>query len=98
MSDGHDVVGNVMPPWQMPALAGAGALRSNAEDMLRFLAANMGPPASSLARSMRVTHEIQKQIDSRGGIGLGLEGRTRRRRDHGFSHRRHRRFSELHWI
>ena len=70
MSDGHDAVGNVMPPWQMPALAGAGALRSNAEDMLRFLAANMGPPASSLARSMRVTHEIQKQIDSRGGIGL----------------------------
>jgi CubicO group peptidase (beta-lactamase class C family) len=70
MSDGHDGAGNVVPLWQMSVLEGAGALRSTAEDMLGFLAANMGPPTSSLARSMRVTHEIQKQIDSRRGIGL----------------------------
>ena len=70
MTEGHDAAGNVMPPWQMPALAGAGALRSNAEDMLTFLAANIGPPESSLERAMRFTHEIQEQLDPRSGIGL----------------------------
>jgi serine-type D-Ala-D-Ala carboxypeptidase/endopeptidase len=41
VAPGHDGEGNVVPNWDLPALAGAGALRSTAQDMLTFLAANL---------------------------------------------------------
>ena len=39
--------------WDLPTLAGAGALRSSANDMLTFLAAVMGYSQSSLAPAMK---------------------------------------------
>jgi CubicO group peptidase (beta-lactamase class C family) len=36
MVAGHNALGDTVTLWDLPALAGAGALRSNAEDMLRF--------------------------------------------------------------
>ena len=39
---GHDDSGRVVPNWDIPTFAGAGALRSTANDMLKFLAACMG--------------------------------------------------------
>jgi len=48
MANGHDEEGNVVPLWDLPTLAGAGALRSDVGDMLTFLAANIGPPESRL--------------------------------------------------
>ena len=41
LAPGHSQVGEVVSNWDIPTLAGAGALRSNVEDMLRFLAANL---------------------------------------------------------
>jgi CubicO group peptidase (beta-lactamase class C family) len=38
--------------WDLPTLAGAGALRSTANDMLTFVAANLGATASPLAPAM----------------------------------------------
>jgi CubicO group peptidase (beta-lactamase class C family) len=38
---GHDAFGKPVPPWHFDALAGAGSLRSNADDMLRYLHAMM---------------------------------------------------------
>lgn len=41
LAPGHDAAGQVVPNWDLPTLAGAGALRSTAHDMLTFLAANL---------------------------------------------------------
>lgn len=70
MVEGHNQQGQVVPLWDLPALAGAGALRSNAEDMLTFLAANMGPPETQLERSMRDSHEVRASVSSQMDIGL----------------------------
>jgi CubicO group peptidase (beta-lactamase class C family) len=41
-AQGHDQQLRAVPAWDFDVLAGAGALRSTAHDMLRFLAANLG--------------------------------------------------------
>jgi CubicO group peptidase (beta-lactamase class C family) len=43
--------------WDIPTLAGAGALRSTVRDMLRFIAANMGLEETPLYAAMQATHE-----------------------------------------
>lgn len=53
---GHNASGEEVPYWALPTLAGAGALRSNAEDMARFLEANLrgtGPLAESMRDATR---------------------------------------------
>lgn len=81
MAVGHDGRGEPVPLWDLPAFAGAGALRSNALDMLAFLRANIGPPASALERAMRVSHEARADAGTDMRIGLGwhiLAGHERR--------------------
>ena len=46
---GHDAQMNTAANWDMPALAGAGAIRSTANDLLTFLAAALGFTETSLA-------------------------------------------------
>ena len=70
MANGHDQQGNVVPLWDIPTLAGAGALRSDATDMLLFLAANTGPAETPLERSMRDSHEEQQRLNENRAIGL----------------------------
>jgi len=70
MAKGHDQQGNVVPLWDLPTLAGAGALRSDVTDMLIFLAANTGPAESQLERSMRDSHEVRKSINQRMAVAL----------------------------
>ncbi|MGV3553981.1 MAG: serine hydrolase [Croceibacterium sp.] len=50
----HDEFMRQTKPWTLPVLAGAGALRSTASDMLRFLAAALDPQ-SPLAPAMALT-------------------------------------------
>ena len=69
MTRGHDQQGNVVPLWDLPTLAGAGALRSNMRDMLTFLDANVGPPTSDLERAMRTSHEPREEA---GGPGMRI--------------------------
>lgn len=60
--------------WDLPALAGAGALRSSANDMLRYLAANMGLTPSLdpvLSAAMKRTHINVESKTPNEGIGLG---------------------------
>ena len=69
---GHDELGNVVPNWDAPTLAGAGALRSTATDMLAFLDANLHPERGPLERSMAVTHPARARAGSDElAIGLG---------------------------
>ena len=49
---GHDASMNSVANWDVPTLAGAGALRSTANDMLTFVAANVGYVKSPLAAAM----------------------------------------------
>ncbi|MGE0377679.1 MAG: serine hydrolase domain-containing protein [Planctomycetaceae bacterium] len=51
--------GKPVPNWDLPALAGAGALRSTLPDMLRFLRANVEPTSTPLERALKLAHEIQ---------------------------------------
>ena len=53
---GHDDKLVAVPNWDIPALAGAGALRSTANDLMTFLAANLGYVKSPLAPAMGPTH------------------------------------------
>ncbi len=58
--------------WDLPTLAGAGAIRSSLHDMLRFVAANAGIQKSKLSKAMKLSH--QPRHDKVGGgtrVGLG---------------------------
>jgi CubicO group peptidase (beta-lactamase class C family) len=60
LAAGHDLGGAVTANWDLPALAGAGALRSTANDLLRFLAAcldsNDTPISADLREARRPRH------------------------------------------
>ena len=68
MARGHSN-GTEVASWDIPTLAGAGALRSTAADMLRFLSANLGLTTTGLANAMRMSHETRPDIV--GPVGLG---------------------------
>src|SRR5262245_18635630 len=69
---GHDARGGLAANWDIPALAGAGALRSTMNGMLAFARANLDPSGGRLQRVMQRTHEVQRAA---GGpemsIGMG---------------------------
>ncbi|MCJ7580237.1 MAG: serine hydrolase [Candidatus Aminicenantes bacterium] len=67
---GHNSKGEV-PNWDIPTLAGAGAIRSTAVDMLTFLAANMGVTNSKLSEAMDMTHLARVNASTTTKIGLG---------------------------
>lgn len=79
MAQGHDERGRPVPLWDIPALAGAGALRSNVVDMLRFLDANVGEPTSALEQSMRAAQAPQPgaSLDDATQISVGLNWMVR---------------------
>jgi CubicO group peptidase (beta-lactamase class C family) len=68
-AQGHNRRGRRVPHWEIPALAGAGALRSTVSDLLRFLEAQLGAAPSGLADAIRVTHEPRAR---RGPLEVGL--------------------------
>jgi CubicO group peptidase (beta-lactamase class C family) len=51
---GHNAVGEPVPNWDITTLAGALALRSTANDMLKFVAANLGLTKSDLWPAMQL--------------------------------------------
>lgn len=58
--------------WDMPTLAGAGALRSSVHDLLRFVSANLGLAEPPLASALARTHEIQVQDIGAPGLAIAL--------------------------
>lgn len=68
LATGHDEGGKPVRNWNMPAFAGSGALRSTTNDLLKFVAANVGLNQTSLLTAMRRTHQQQFQCCE---IGLG---------------------------
>jgi CubicO group peptidase (beta-lactamase class C family) len=68
---GHTRRGRPVPPFQVPALPGAGALRSTATDMLRFLAANLDPAATPLAAQLDRIQQPRVRMGRGVQMGLG---------------------------
>ena len=69
---GHDASMNSVANWDLPTLAGAGALRSTANDMLTFVAANMGYVKSPLAAAMASMLAVRRPTGTPGlEIALG---------------------------
>jgi CubicO group peptidase (beta-lactamase class C family) len=68
----HNDLGRPSSTWEFDAIAGAGALRSTADDMLTYLAANTGWKESSLLPAMRRCHEARFPAGNKvQSIGLG---------------------------
>jgi D-alanyl-D-alanine-carboxypeptidase/D-alanyl-D-alanine-endopeptidase len=61
---GHSATLSAVPNWDLPTLAGAGALRSSANDMLTFLAANLGYTKTPLAAAMAAEVSIRRPAGS----------------------------------
>jgi CubicO group peptidase (beta-lactamase class C family) len=68
MAQGHDHKLEPVSSWDLPALAGAGALRSSANDLLRFVAAHAGIPKADPVLASMIA--IRKPAAG-GDIGLG---------------------------
>jgi D-alanyl-D-alanine-carboxypeptidase/D-alanyl-D-alanine-endopeptidase len=69
-AQGHDRRGRPVPHWDVPALAGAGALRSTVSDLLAFLRLQLGEGEPSLARAAALTHAPRAR--HRHGLAVGL--------------------------
>ena len=63
---GHNRALDPVENWDLPTLAGAGALRSTANDMLTFLAANLGYIKSPLAPAMAAMLKVRRPTGQRG--------------------------------
>lgn len=61
---GHSADLVTVPGWDIPTLAGAGALRSSANDLLIFLAAMMGYTDNPLAEAQKTTLSIARPTGS----------------------------------
>jgi D-alanyl-D-alanine-carboxypeptidase/D-alanyl-D-alanine-endopeptidase len=70
LAPGHDDNGKPAGNWDINALAGAGAIRSTANDMVRYLKANMGRDPSPLAEAMKFAREPRRDMNRNMRIGL----------------------------
>lgn len=69
---GHDNQLRTVPNWDFQVLAGCGALRSTANDLLTFLGANLGYVKSPLAPAMAAMLSVRRPAaQGLGEIGLG---------------------------
>jgi serine-type D-Ala-D-Ala carboxypeptidase/endopeptidase len=80
LAKGHNAQSEPTANWDIPAFAGAGALRSTMNDMLRFARANLDPSGGRLQRVMQQTHEIRKSA-GRDDMSIGMGWHIRRMND-----------------
>jgi serine-type D-Ala-D-Ala carboxypeptidase/endopeptidase len=81
LATGHDNRYEPTPNWDLPTLAGAGALRSTANDMLMFLAAQLGYTKSSLSPAIAATRAHWRPAGAGMEIGLGWLRRSGKDRE-----------------
>lgn len=74
---GHNAALNQVSNWDLPTLAGAGALRSTANDLLKFLAANLTLTQSPLAPAMAAMLKVRRPTGNPDlEVALGWHSRT----------------------
>lgn len=64
----HGARGKPVHSWDLPAFAGAGALRSTANDLLKFLAAQLGQASAGLTGALQASHEVQERRFAPAGL------------------------------
>lgn len=57
VATGYDESGRVAPRWDFEALAGAGAIRSTTDDLLRYIQGNLGAAPPDLNQAISLTHQ-----------------------------------------
>jgi serine-type D-Ala-D-Ala carboxypeptidase/endopeptidase len=72
LAPGHNPQGQIVPNWDMDALAGCGALRSDAHDLLTFLSANLQTNSTPISQALAEARKYHFKKFS-GGIGLGWQ-------------------------
>jgi CubicO group peptidase (beta-lactamase class C family) len=70
LAQGHGMRQRRVEAWYLDGLAGAGALRSTAPDLLRYLRAQAKPDSTSMAEAIRLTHQLREPA-RRQTFGLG---------------------------
>jgi D-alanyl-D-alanine-carboxypeptidase/D-alanyl-D-alanine-endopeptidase len=76
MAKGH-TKGEIVPYWSaIEPIEAAGALKSNVEDMLKYLRAQVGPPRNALERAMRDAHGERAPVSGSLTIGLAWQRAT----------------------
>lgn len=70
MSEGHDGAGSVVPLWDIPTLAGAGALRSTLRDMMTLASALVAPPPTPVGRA--ITQALAPRFTANPSLSIGL--------------------------
>ncbi len=71
--------GAVVENWDIPSLAGAGAIRSSAADMAKFISANLGYIESPLVATMENSHQVRH--DKVGAMSVGLAWHIKKGKD-----------------
>ena len=76
LATGHNAKGKPVSNWDFQTIEGCGALRSTVNDMLKFLAVNMGIDPCSIADAAVKTHIPLRDADLGQRIGLGWHTST----------------------
>lgn len=79
LAQGYDATGLTVPAWTFQALAGAGAIRSTTNDLLRYLQANIGKGPAELVKTFKMTHQqtfADKNSAQTAGLGWHIVNRT----------------------
>ena len=71
MAQGFDAQGTPTHSWDLPVLAGAGALKSTANDMLKFLAANLDSTSTPIGRVL-ASARVPRHDTDRPGNTIGF--------------------------
>lgn len=77
MTRGHRRDGTAAPYFDVAALAGGGGLNASVVDLMKYLDANIGEPASALGRAMRDAQRGHRSPRPGVELGLGWLGMTR---------------------
>jgi D-alanyl-D-alanine-carboxypeptidase/D-alanyl-D-alanine-endopeptidase len=77
-AEAHDADGTRIQAWDIPTLAGCGALRSTVNDLVLFVSANLGLRPSRLSAAIEASHQPRREI-AKGteSIALGWHLRTK---------------------
>jgi len=71
LAHGHGENGKPRPNWDMPTFAGAGGIRSTANDLLKFVAVHLGLTEAPISKAALRTHDHQYEW-RRDRIEMGL--------------------------
>jgi serine-type D-Ala-D-Ala carboxypeptidase/endopeptidase len=71
LAQGYDEKGQPTPIWQDTVLAGAGSFLSNAEDMVKFIQANLDEANSTISPQLMACHAPQMKGET--GLGWHIE-------------------------